>query len=107
MVFAMDPGVARSAAPDGVFGLVATSTNPTVDTTARVVFATSTCSARVVSTTASPVMMTFADGYTPTATYGHVQGASTTVAYDASLYGCGQVRIYSFVAGNITVSEIR
>lgn len=88
---------------------VATTSNPTVNTTASLVFATSSCVARVISTTASPIMMTFTDaqGKVPTATFGVLQPASTTVSYDASQYGCGAVRIYSFVSGAITVQEAR
>jgi hypothetical protein len=54
-------------------------------------------------------MITFTDaqGKVPTATFGVLQAASTTVAYDASQYGCGAVRIYSFVSSAITVQEAR
>lgn len=88
---------------------VATSSNPTVGTTGVLVFATSTCSARIVTTYASPVMITFSDriGQVPTGTYGHLQAASTTVAYDGGLYGCGAMKMYGFVSSAITVSESR
>lgn len=88
---------------------VATTSNPTVTTSASLVFATSTCAARTISTVASPIMITFTDaqGKVPTATFGVLQAASTTVAYDASQYGCGAVRIYSFVSSAITVQEAR
>jgi hypothetical protein len=52
-------------------------------------------------------MITFSDAYTPTATFGILQAASTTQAYDASQYGCGRVRIYSYVTSAITVQETR
>ncbi len=98
----------QASAPPGLQATVATSSNPAVGTTARILFASSTCSARIVTTYASPVMLTFADlGVAPTATYGHLQAASTTVAYDSGQYGCGQVKVYSFVSQNITVSETR
>ncbi len=103
---------ADASAPSGIPAdtLNATSSNPTVTTTASLVFATTTsCSARVVTTYASPVMLTFSDnqGETPTGTYGHLQAASTTIAYDSGLYGCGAVKIYSFVSQAISVTETR
>lgn len=99
-----------SGAPSGLASTVATTSNPTVNTTAATVFATSTgCASRVITTVASPVMITFSDyaGQTPTALFGHLQAASTTVTYDAGLFGCGLVKIYSFVSSNITVTETR
>lgn len=88
---------------------VATTSNPTVNTTASLVFATSTCGARIISTTASPIMITFSDnqGSVPTGTFGMLQAASTTVNYDNGQYGCAAVRVYSFVSGPITVMESR
>ncbi len=88
---------------------VATTSNPTVGTTASILFATSTCAARTISTTASPIMLTFSDaqGKVPTATFGVLQAASTTVAYDGSQYGCATVRAYSFVSSAITIQESR
>lgn len=95
-------------APGGVPVTVATTSNPTVNTSAAVVFSTSTvCAARSVTTYASPIMMTFKDGFTPTALFGTLQGASTTVTYDAEQYGCGMIRIYSFATQAITVVESR
>lgn len=86
---------------------VATTSNPTVNTTPSLVFATSTCGARVISTTASPIMITFSDvqGSVPSATFGTYQAASTTVTYGNGSFGCGAYRVYSFVAGTITVME--
>lgn len=100
---------ASASAPSGLQATMATSSNPTVGTTALLVFATSTCATRIVSTYASPVMMYFSDftGQRPSATAGHLQAASTTVAYDSGLYGCGAVYMYGFVSTAITVSEAR
>ena len=88
---------------------IATTSALTVNTTVSRVFATSSCAARIITTTASPIMIGFTDyqGFIPTALIGHLQAASTTVSYDANMYGCGAVRVYSFVAGTITVSESR
>lgn len=88
---------------------VATSSPSAVTTTARTIFATSTCATRVISTRESAITLTFSDnqGVTPTATYGHVQAASTTVAYDAAQYGCNAFKAYSFTAQNLSVMEAR
>lgn len=101
--------LARAGAPSGLPSTIATTSNPTVGTTAVLVFATSTCASRVVTTVASPVMITFSDaqGKIPTALFGHLQPASTTVAYDSGQYGCGAVRMYGFTSSAITVSESR
>lgn len=98
-----------AANPAGYPSNIATTSNPAVGTTAAVLFATSTCSTRIITTYASPVMLTFSDriNQTPTGTFGHLQAASTTKEYDASLYGCGLFKAYSFTAQSITVSETR
>ncbi len=105
------PRFAGASAPPGLQAdvLNATSSNPAVTTTGALIIATSSCSARIITTTASPIMLTFSDnqGKIPTAFYGHLQPASTTVAYDSGIYGCGAVKAYSFVAQNISVTETR
>lgn len=89
---------------------VATTSNPTVGTTAVTLFATSTCASRIITTYANPIMLTFSDriAQTPTATFGHLQAASTTVTYDAGQYGCGLYKVYGYTANTaITVTETR
>lgn len=101
--------LAHASAPSGLIATMASSSSPVVTTTASLVIATSTCTARIISTTASPIMITFTDaqGKLPSAVSGFLQPASTTVAYDGGIYGCGAVRIYSFVSGAITVADSR
>jgi hypothetical protein len=103
------PSLASAAAQPGIMATVATSSNPTISTTGVTLFATSTCAARIITTYASPIMLTFSDyaGQTPTATFGHLQTASTTVVYDASIYGCGLFKAYGFTSSAITVTETR
>lgn len=104
------PDTASASAPTGLMSSVATTSQPTVGTTAISVFATSTsCNARIISTYASPVMITFSDfkGETPTGVFGFLQAASTTQAYDSGIYGCGLLKIYSFTSQTITVTETR
>ena len=99
--------IAGAAAPDGVSAIVATSTNPQLAlNTVSVLAATSSCMARIVSTASTTLMLTFGD-QVPSATFGHWQGASTTVAYDASVYGCGTMKAFSFHNGLISITETR
>jgi hypothetical protein len=96
---------AQASAPSGLPAGVASTTSETAGTTATTIVSTSTCSARIVTTYASPVMLTFSDTYTPTGTFGHLQPASTTVAYDSGQYGCGKVKVFGFVQTQITVTD--
>lgn len=101
----------QGAAPAGIPATVATSSQATTAANAALTLvATSTnCVARVISTRASAVMLTFSDyaGQTPTGTFGHLQTASSTVVYDSSIYGCGLIKVYSYTADTITVTETR
>lgn len=110
--FMRDTKEAGASAPSGLSSTVATSSEIAVSTTAITVFATSTlntCASRIISTNGDGIMMTFTDknGDSPTAVHGHYQAASTTIAYDAGLYGCGAWKIYGIGAGRITVTETR
>ncbi len=100
------------SAPSGVPGTVATTsvslfaaggTNILVGTTTG-----SGCSSRVISTTAGYVMLTFSDiaGQVPSGAFGLLQAASTTVAYDSGIYGCGLLRAYSPVVQTVTVMRV-
>lgn len=101
--------LAGASAEPGVASTVATSSSVAVTATAKEVFATSTCLSRVISTASSTIRVTFSNfsNQTPTAFFGHVQAASTTVAYDSGLYGCGLLKVYSYEPSLITVSETR
>lgn len=97
------------SAPSGLPATIATTTVQTVGTTARLLIATSTCAARIITTRAQPIMLTFSDynGALPTATFGHLQPASTTVVYDSGQWGCNAVEVYAFGTDTITVTESR
>lgn len=99
----------KASAPTGLPATIATSSNPAVSTTAVTIIATSTCSARVISTASTSLMLTFSDyaNQTPTAIFGVYQAASTTVVYDSGQYGCGLVKAYANAAGVITVIDSR
>lgn len=70
------------------------------------------CAARVISTKESNIMITLDDAKptnisstTLTSVVGFWQAASTTVAYDAELYGCGRWFGYSIASSTITTAE--
>lgn len=95
----------------GVTSTVATSTFQAVTAgTAKRLFATSTlCSARIITTQAGAIKLTFSDflGQRPTGINGHIQTASTTVAYDSKIYGCNTVWVYPYGTDTLTITETR
>lgn len=103
------------SAQNGTIALVATSSTITVGpgNATRIFYDTPFCDARVISTVGQPIMLTFSatsstSTLVPSATVGHEQLASTTVAYDSGLYGCGAFSAYGYGASStITVSESR
>jgi hypothetical protein len=100
----------RGATP-GLESRIATSTlvRP-VTTTQSILFATSTCATRFITTNAGGIYLSFSDDFSvPTATSGHFQAGSTTVAYNAEEYGCKTFRAISATGAtvNVTVSESR
>ena len=70
--------------------------------------ATSSCAMRVITTKASPILLTFSDEE-PTPTKGILQAASTTVNYTAEQYGCGAVKAITgnSAASTVTLTEFR
>lgn len=104
------PSKSLGSAPGGLPTSVATSSALTLSaTTATTILATSTCDARIITTKASPILLTFSDyaGQAPSATFGHLQAASTTAVYDSGQYGCGLVKAYAMTADVISVTETR
>lgn len=102
------PETSLGSAPPGAPAWVASSTAPTVPVNvATTIIATSSCSARIISTGQTTAMLTFADDFTPTGSFGVWQAASTTVAYDSGLYGCGEVKAWTNATGVITVTDVR
>jgi hypothetical protein len=110
-VMVYQANLASASAPIGLPATVATTSNWGVGPQlANSIFATSTCSARIVTTRENPVRIVFSDveGRIPTATVGHLQLSSTTVAYDSGIVGCGLMRIFGvYASSTITVTETR
>jgi len=100
------PELSFGGATPGLYSTVASSSETRVgSTSADTIFTTTDgCTSRVISTTGRAIMLSFGST-TPTAVVGHVQSASTTVAYDSEIYGCGQVRAYAYEAGAATPSS--
>lgn len=73
------------------------------------------CSSRIISTTdgtGQAIQVLFGDptngdiaSTSVSATVGHLQSASTTVMYDAGLYGCGRWTVYASATTTILLSE--
>ena len=106
-----------ASAPSGLNATVATTSPLTIGPTdalnVSLFGATTTtnngCAARIITTTATPIMLEFTISASTTAsgTVGHLQGASTTVAYDGGQYGCGLWTAYAFATTTITVTETK
>jgi hypothetical protein len=72
----------------------------------KTLFALNTsCAARVVSTMAQGIMLTFDGVAAPGGATGHWQAGSTTIAYAAHEFGCGAVAGYAGASTTITISE--
>lgn len=101
-----------ASAPSGLPANVATTSALTIGvaTGSTVAMATSTnCAARIITTAQEAITVTFSDyaGDVPTGTFGHLQNASTTVAYDGGIYGCNAIKIFGFGTQLVTVTETR
>lgn len=107
---------AVGSAPSGLPATVASSTSMTVENiltlprVGSVIAATSTaCSSRIVTTKAQPIVLVFSQNQNraPSNLIGHLQVASTTIAYDGGIYGCGQIRAVAYDAtSTISVTEL-
>ena len=113
--------LAGASAPSGLPTTFATTSTASVgphkpnvaSSTVTVFGARTNCSSRVISTFGSPILLMFSESMissttaNPTASYGVLQLASTTVVYDSGQYGCGFVSGYGHSTTSITVLEFR
>lgn len=109
--------IAFASAPSGLNATVSTTSpltiGPTVSINVPLFGATTTvnngCAARIITTVATPIMLEFtiAASTTASGTVGHLQAASTTVAYDGGIYGCGLWTVFAFGTTTITVTETK
>ena len=111
---------AQASAPIGLPATVATSSTLSVGpqnnvwtglgTTTPTAEARQQCAARIITTVGQPIMLSFGaiSSTTLSQTVGHQQAASTTVAYDSGLYGCGYLTVRGLNASTtITITETR
>ena len=92
------------SAPSGLEASVATTSAFVVGPTDQMLLATSTnCAARIVATRNSEVQLKFSEfaGGLLNGMGGVTQAASTTVAYDGGIYGCGSLHVYSFSSSTV------
>ncbi|KKR15214.1 MAG: hypothetical protein UT43_C0005G0010 [Parcubacteria group bacterium GW2011_GWC1_39_29] len=119
-VFKSEPAVlpvVLKGAPQGLYSVLAVATTTTVGPQEKkTVFTRNTsCVTRVLSTAGQAIMVLYGDptngdlaSTTITSMAGHWQGASTTVAYDAGIYGCGRMIVLGVAASTtITATEFR
>lgn len=105
-----------ASAPPGLPASQAVATTTQVGPQAKVTLfsANGSCTARVVSTRGTDIFLVFADptnGNLSSTTLafgaGFYQAASTTVAYDGGLYGCGRMIGYALASTTITISQMQ
>jgi len=109
-LFSKAPEISVGSAVDGVNAVAFTTASSSVGIyTASTLFASSTtCTSRVISTNQGAINLSFDPNFTPTATAGYAQPASTTVAYDSGIYGCGITKAYAIIAtSTVTYGEFR
>ena len=104
-------------APAGLTAVVATSSTRDVGPQNSIyAFGTTTretaymCASRLVTTSGSPVNISFAalSSSTLSTTVGYFQGTSTSAVYDSGLFGCGYMTIRGINASTtINITEVK
>lgn len=96
-----------SGTPGTVTNVATSSFQAVTAATAELLFATSSCSTRVISTNGGEARLTFSDykGDRPTSVNGVLQAASTTVTYEAEVYGCNALWVYPYATGVLNILE--
>lgn len=106
---------AFSSAPSGLPAnqLTATTTVVGPQETKTLFSANSVCTSRIIRTQGEPIFLLFADptngdlaSTTMTSLAGFYQAASTTVAYDSGLYGCGRMTVEALASTTITSAQM-
>ena len=97
----------KGAAFPGSYAYISTSSTRTVGPASNgtlIFTANDSCHSRVISVYKEVTLSFASTTFMPTATIGHIQSASTTVAYDSGIYGCGEVWAYSFSSTTVSLS---
>lgn len=75
--------------------------------TATQLIGTTTCAARIITTTSYPVRLSFYDGAPSLHIFGgHLQAASSTEHYDGEQFGCGVIKAFALIDGGVASSSI-
>lgn len=103
---------AQGEAFTGSAAFLKSQATTSVGTTAETIFASnSNCKSRIITTRGANINIVFGDKDTTlststvSASAGHTQNSSTTVAYDSGIYGCGEWAVYSLATQVLTISE--
>ena len=101
-----DFDVSFAGSPPGLYNNVASSSTMTVGPQQELNIFTKTenCTSRVIGTNASSILMGIGSTTITNGISGLTQAGSTTVVYDAEVYGCEQVRGYA--SGSTTITRI-
>lgn len=110
--------IAQAAAPIGIPASVATTSTSVIGPTVAInnlrMGSTTNetylqCASRIISTSNSAIMLAFSSAASTSlsGTVGNWQAASTTVAYDSGLYGCGYWTVYAYATTTLTITETR
>ncbi len=96
-----------SGAPQGTQSYNASTSAIAVFGYAHQIFSTSTCMARIITSSSTALYLTFGDeaGQSPTTGFSHQQAANTTAVYDSAVYGCGLWKAVGTAPSTITVTE--
>jgi len=113
----------QGSAPSGLVTTVSVATTTTVGPQyltgkGKLIFTeTGNCDSRIITTVGQDVALTFYDpkddetdnlsSTTLSIQKGHIQFASTTIAYDSGIYGCGNVYGYAKASTTITLTETK
>ena len=106
-----------AGAPSGLPASQAVATTTTVgpaNNDTLIFAATTRCNSRIVRTQGQEIILLFDEptngdlaSSTNSFVAGFVQLASTTVAYDSGIYGCGRLTGYASASTSITAAEFR
>lgn len=93
-------------AQGGTDAAFASSSNATIGVSAVGIVGTTTCSARIVTTQAVGVSLSFFDQPLDATHLGEFQAASTTVSYPSNIWGCGEMRARSAATTIIQIKDV-
>jgi len=91
---------------NGTEARTASSSNPTIGVNTVGIVGTTTCTARIITTSNAGVSLSFFDQLLDSSHLGEYQAASTTVTYLAEDFGCGEMRARSAATTVIQIKDV-